>query len=70
VGSPYQTSLSEAGQDKFLYCVERAAVSPAPTAEAIAVSGVNERTATLRWREAERWVVSIGSKIIKVKCDL
>ena len=26
VGSPYQTSLSEAGQDKFLYCVRRAEV--------------------------------------------
>jgi hypothetical protein len=76
VGSPYQTSLSEAGQDKFFYCVQRSPV----TAEELATARPTAVTSSepskldtslttgqgLKWRETERWVVSIGSKIIKV----
>lgn len=60
VGSPYQTSLAEAGQDKFFYCVERSGVD---VTGSMSEQGQSQG---LRWREAERWVVRIGSRIIKV----
>jgi hypothetical protein len=97
VGSPYQTSLSEAGQDKFFYCVQRSSVtadelatarptavtsSEPSTVDTLLAAGLGESEVPnagearhqsvlwadqgLRWKEAERWVVSIGSKIIKV----
>ena len=85
MGSPYQTSLSEAGQDKFFYLVGRV------DSDMTTVKGVSDRTAALTtgvqstaaaaaeeahndvgtvWKEIERWTVSIGSKIIKVKPTL
>lgn len=69
MGSPYQTSLSEAGQDKFFYCVQRgphrdhrATDSCSRTDEIARSVDVEAET----WKEVERWTVSIGSKIIKV----
>lgn len=53
VGSPYQTSLSEAGQDKFLYCMSVAKVAD---------SSGNSR---LVWSEESRWTIDIGKKYIK-----
>lgn len=72
VGSPYQTSLSEAGQDKFFYLVGRGAASnPSPTMShtPAPMSAVLEGSVEPKpgaWRELERWTVNIGSKIIKV----
>lgn len=57
VGSPYQTSLSEAGQDKFLYTM-----SCVPSAAADA-AGQGERR--LVWKEDERWVLDVGKKYFK-----
>ena len=71
VGSPYQTSLSEAGQDKFFYCVQRgpqdmkASENVNHNLELFGDNLNNTETPEV-WREAERWVVNIGSKIIKV----
>jgi DNA repair exonuclease SbcCD ATPase subunit len=53
VGSPYQTSLSEAGQDKFLYTM-----SCVPSA-----AGQGE--SRLEWKEDERWVLDVGKKYFK-----
>ena len=50
VGSPYQTSLSEASQDKFLYCME-CVFDPAKN--------------SYQWREAERWTIDVGKKYFK-----
>lgn len=82
VGSPYQTSLSEAGQDKYFYCVRfdyhpklLSSPSPSLSAEATTTSSsllstqhddVVEEAGHKSWQETERWKVSIGSKIIKV----
>jgi hypothetical protein len=92
VGSPYQTSLSEAGQDKYFYCMQRSPVtaeelanarctpitlSERSTSGALVTSAEDQQTSStagqprpvaseLRWRESERWVVNIGSKIFKV----
>jgi len=70
VGSPYQTSLSEAGQDKFFYCVQRGvheASNSSRRSNAIA-SPLEPEAET--WKEVERWTVSIGSKIIKARIFL
>lgn len=78
MGSPYQTSLSEAGQDKFFYLVGRTDSNKAMndrtaalTAGAITDNALHaEETQQDRdtvWKEIERWTVSIGSKIIKVR---
>ncbi len=50
VGSPYQTSLSEASQDKFLYCME---------------CEFDASRNTYQWREAERWTIDVGKKYFK-----
>jgi hypothetical protein len=93
VGSPYQTTLSEAGQDKFFYRVSNQPFAAAPnTTDTASVNGSGssnssnqiqwKRAATAEdgaevasnsttaWRELERWVVSIGSKIIRVRLRL
>ena len=55
VGSPYQTSLSEAGQDKFLYCLS---CSPLET-------NSKGQASSYRWKEEERWTLNIGKKYFK-----
>lgn len=65
VGSPYQTSLSEAGQDKFFYCVQRGHHKASNTSISDTVASSVEPVPET-WKEVERWTVSIGSKIIKV----
>ena len=75
VGSPYQTSLSEAGQDKYFYCVrfdyhpKLRSSSTTPSSSSLVSSqhdAVGEIAEYKSWQETERWQVSIGSKIIKV----
>jgi hypothetical protein len=50
VGSPYQTSLSEAGQTKYLYELTCNKVS----------------NAQWEWYESERWPIDVGKKYFKV----
>ena len=50
LGSPYQTSLSEAGQQKFLYCLS-----------AFSSSFPKKRF----WVEEERWPIDVGRKFYK-----
>ena len=60
VGSPYQTSLSEAGQVKYLYEM---------TSEQIE-SPLSESTRMNRkWLESERWEIDLGKKYYKVVTD-
>ena len=54
VGSPYQTSLSEAGQEKYLYCMS--------VTTYLGASGKVRR----QWTEEERWPIDIGKKYFKV----
>ena len=61
VGSPYQTSLSEAGQAKFLYCLG-STQSPTPS-----INGVNKIDTKVYWKEMERWKIDVGKKYFKVK---
>lgn len=68
VGSPYQTSLSEAGQDKFLYCMSvKPAAGRANDTTAAMNSSDNSSTSSgkLIWKEDKRWVIDIGKKYIK-----
>ena len=75
LGSPYQTSLSEAGQDKYFYCVQRGhheshesfsdGVDATAVTEGLETTAGGEKMET--WKEIERWTVSIGAKIIKVR---
>lgn len=66
VGSPHQTSLAEAGQDKYLYCVQRGRHGDAVGESARAVApSANEQPET--WKEVERWVINIGRKIYRVR---
>lgn len=64
VGSPYQTSLSEAGQIKYFYNMA--------SAPFLHDSSNDKRNSTFlqysrNWREAERWPISFGRKYFKVK---
>jgi len=52
VGSPYQTSLSEAGQEKYLYCMK---------------VDISVGLEAAKWMEEERWCIDIGKKYIKVQ---
>lgn len=54
VGSPYQTSLSEAGEKKYLYCLRREPQN-----------GMEQNVKCL-WKEKDRWPIDIGRKYIKV----
>ena len=56
VGSPYQTSLSEAGQEKFLYTM---AYTPAES------SFFGSSSAAPVWKEQERWALDVGKKYFK-----
>ena len=51
VGSPYQTSLSEAGQKKYLYCL-----SCLPD---------SKNSNKYSWKETDRWTIDIGRKYFK-----
>lgn len=51
VGSPYQTSLSEAGQKKYLYCLSCLPDSNNPN--------------KYSWKETDRWTIDIGRKYFK-----
>jgi len=51
VGSPYQTSLSEAGQKKYLYCLSCTPDSAKPN--------------QYKWKETERWTIDVGRKYFK-----
>lgn len=53
MGSQYQTSLSEAMQDKYLYCLQR---------QSNGLDGGNK----MIWRESERWKVQFGKRYFKV----
>ncbi len=64
VGSPYQTSLSEAGQDKFLYCLSCLPVSSTPGRDIDVASHAAENR--YEWKEVERWVLNVGKKYFKV----
>ena len=50
IGSPYQTTLSEAGQIKYLYCMD---------------SKYGNKD-SYEWKEVERWPIDIGRKYFKV----
>lgn len=63
MGSPYQTSLSEAGQEKYFYCVQRGNHGVVAGVEAAASAADNEQPET--WKEVERWVCDIGRKIFR-----
>ena len=52
LGSPYQTSLSEAGQKKYLYCLSSKVNSQ---------NDVSERT----WSEEERFEIEVGRKYFR-----
>lgn len=65
VGSPYQTSLSEAGQAKYLYCM-----GSIPSQNEIFSGGdpnvdklINQRR---QWYEEERWEIDVGRKYFKL----
>jgi hypothetical protein len=51
VGSPYQTSLSEANEKKYLHCIHCDKSKPG----------------MFNWREVDRWRIDIGPKYFKVK---
>lgn len=66
VGSPYQTSLSEAGQEKFLYCLERqqgggSTLLEGDGADWMGAEGAEEGGGPV-WREGERWQLDVGRK--------
>lgn len=62
VGSPYQTSLSEAGQEKYLYCMECTLVeSQAGTP--------HQEKQQYEWKEVERWPLNVGKKYWKVSLN-
>lgn len=59
VGSPYQTSLSEAGQVKYLYDMSCEPIEGSS-------NDSNQRT----WQEKERWAIDVGKKYFKVTSSL
>jgi hypothetical protein len=63
VGSPYQTSLSEAGQTKFLYCM-----SYLPSNDTVNESFSDGPHAKDRlvWKEEQRVPIHVGMKYFKV----
>ena len=65
VGSPYQTSLSEAGQEKFLYCMDMESIS-LPTTNNSIIDSNSSRRLSYSWKETERWELDIGKKYFKV----
>lgn len=65
VGSPYQTSLSEAGQDKFLYCMSVNPLAGSAATDNSSSDSASNSTSKLIWKEDKRWVINIGKKYIK-----
>ena len=76
VGSPYQTSLSEAGQDKFLYCMQtkasaeaRASSTSISTVSSSSLSSLSPSSTpspSVTWSEHEPpWRLDIGRKHYK-----
>ena len=59
VGSPYQTSLSEAHQQKFLYCLRNDVAAPG--------AGGGSSTCLYSWVEEERIPFNVGKKYFKVR---
>lgn len=64
VGSPYQTSLSEAGQLKYFYNLGATPI--------LQISNSEAQISTLiqysrNWHEEERWPISFGRKYFKVR---
>lgn len=65
MGSPYQTSLSEAGQEKFLYCMNsRTGVTSSADADSTSGPG------SFSWSEDSRWVLDVGKKYYRVSPSL
>ena len=56
LGSPYQTSLSEAGQKKFLYCLSATPNTRFP----------DPLVTRKQWSEEKRWELDVGRKYFKV----
>ena len=68
VGSPYQTSLSEAGQDKFLYCMQTKASTgtSASSTSTSSISSSSPSSPSITWSEHEPpWRLDIGRKHYK-----
>ena len=62
VGSPYQTSLSEAGQDKFLYCMQ----TKTSTESRVSSTSSTNHSPVVTWSEYEPpWRLDIGRKHYK-----
>ena len=62
VGSPYQTSLSEAGQEKFLYCMNsRTGITNSDISPDSSIG-----PSSYNWSEDSRWVLNVGKKYFKV----
>lgn len=57
LGSPYQTSLSEAEQIKYLYCLQSISQN---------IDDSNSSKSKTKWIEEERWPINIGKKYYKV----
>ena len=66
VGSPYQTSLSEAGQEKYLYCMNsRTGLDDDNSNDNGLLSSSN-----YFWREESRWPLDVGRKYFRVSFDI
>ena len=66
VGSPYQTSLSEAGQEKYLYCMNsRTGLNDDSSNDNGHLSSSN-----YFWREESRWPLDVGRKYFRVSFDI
>ena len=63
VGSPYQTSLSEAGQVKYLYNMKNVINNNITNSNS---SLNNQSNKNMIWYEEERWELSVGKKFYKV----
>ena len=66
VGSPYQTSLSEAGQEKYLYCMNsKTGLDHDNSNDNGLLSSSN-----YFWREESRWPLDVGRKYFRVSFDI
>ena len=66
VGSPYQTSLSEAGQEKYLYCMNsKTGLDDDNSNDNGLLSSSN-----YFWREESRWPLDVGRKYFRVSFDI
>ena len=79
VGSPYQTSLSEAGQEKYLYCMNsKTGLQSNNNNDTNSNSNNNNNNSynsngknlsdsnCYNWREEDRWPIDIGRKYFRV----